>query len=131
MKRCVARVASGLPPIMVAQDAAIQSNIERASARPVRPIVVDRLPRVVLALAWVVLQILIKMFRSPDMMVVAYSVLVLVGIITTFTESVLWGPFDAQTTLFFVAGAAYAGRERKKLVGHLVVTEKPAQQAPA
>jgi exopolysaccharide production protein ExoQ len=85
----------------------------------------------IISLAWVVLQILIKMFRSPDMMVVAYSVLVLVGIITTFTESVLWGPFDAQTTLFFVAGAAYAGRERKKLVGHLVVTEKPAQQAPA
>lgn len=85
----------------------------------------------IISLAWVVFQILLKMFRSPDMIVVAYSVLVLVGMITTFTESVLWGPFDAQTTLFFVAGAAYAGRERKKLVGHLVVSEHTPQQATA
>ena len=73
------------------------------------------------SLIWVVFTIAGKVFKNPDMVVSAFAVIVLVSMIHTFTETVLWGTFDAQSTLFFIAGAAFAGRERRKFLGNLVV----------
>jgi exopolysaccharide production protein ExoQ len=81
------------------------------------------------SLIWVVWQMLAKIVKKPDMVVAAFAVIVLVSMINTFTESVLWGPFDAQGTLFYVAGAAFAGRDRRRLIGRLVVRTQPT--APA
>lgn len=75
----------------------------------------------IISLVWVVLTIAGKVFQDPDMVVSAFAVIVLVSMIHTFTETVLWGTFDAQGTLFFIAGAAFAGRERRKFLGNLVV----------
>jgi|GEM_PF-376745 len=81
----------------------------------------------IISLVWVVWQVVYQIFTKPDMIVVLYAVVMIIALITTMTESVLWGPFSGLTTLFFVGGAAYAGRNRRQLLGYLVA--KPAEPA--
>ena len=68
-----------------------------------------------------------RLFSNPDMQVIGFCTVIVIGLISSFVESSLWGAFNIQSFLFFVGGAAYAQRHSRKLIGRLVIEDRGDQ----
>ena len=80
-----------------------------------------------LAIFAVIIFNLKRLFSKPDMQVIGFCTVIVIGLISSFVESSLWAPFNIQAFLFFVGGAAYAQRPSRKLIGHLVIDNRDEQ----
>ena len=62
-----------------------------------------------------------RLFTRPDVPSIAFAVIVIISMISSFVESSLFGTFNIQAFAFFVGGALYSRRERRQHIGNLVI----------
>ena len=62
-----------------------------------------------------------RLFKRPDVPSIAFAVIIIISLISSFVESSLFGTFNIQAFAFFVGGALYSRRERRQHIGNLVI----------
>jgi len=82
----------------------------------------------VCSVVWGAVVGLVGFLRNSDMISATFFVIIIVSLVSSMTESQLWGLFNIPASMFFAAGTLYSISRKPRIIGAVVSTPVPSPQ---